>query len=208
MSEFHVSEGVMSYMQKTKERNKRTFFSLYVEGKSGLSEPSSNAVDKESPRRTIIELKRLLVDGVDKHSVVLASVAASSKTFKRKSRTKYNAAKSDGCSARCKLAHENEANCCAGTGATMSPSTSSMTPETVNKTMPSAIKKNSVKSNNTQCDSNDCDDDLCAEATAATDDEDDNDTNNEENAEQKVSARISISSIFSEFSCWILCRDA
>lgn len=169
----------MSYMQNTKERKTPTYLSVYAEN---MSRSNANAVaDNESPRRTIIELKRLLVDADDEHRVPVASVVASSDTGKPRNGAIGEATKSDGCSARCKLAHENEVNCCAGTGKPMSPSTSSTTRR--------------VKPNQRQCDSNDCDDDLWAEATAATDDDEDDDANNEENAEQKVSACLSIPSI-------------
>lgn len=174
----------MSYMQNTKERKAPTYLSSICAENMRRSNASAVA-DNEPPLRTIIELKRLLVDADDEHRVPVASVRAWSDIGKPKNGANGNSAKSDGCSARCKLAHGNEVICCAGTGKPMSPSTSSTTRR--------------VKSNHKQCDSNDCDDDLWAEATAATDDDEDDDTNNEENAEQEVSARVSIPSISQNF---------
>lgn len=101
------------------------------------------AVDKNSPRRTVIELKELIVDG------------------------------------------GSPSNCCE-TDTPLSPPPLPPS-ESVNKTMPSTIDDN-----NMQCDSNDCGDDLCAQTTAATDD----DTNNKENVKQKVRAHGQVPASF------------
>lgn len=196
-----MSEGVMSsfVQNNSKERKSPVCVRTYVK----LSSPCGHATaEKDSPRRPIIELKELIVDGVDgiddNNVVVVASAASESIDNDddvgddgdgNKRITQCNSANSGDCAARCQSLQETETNC--GIDATKVSS-----PESSGETVCSSANAcSSVTSNHTKCDSSD-------------------DTNNKENSKQKV--RASASAILfllifflsvRSFGGFFICRD-
>lgn len=169
-----------SYLQNNKEQKpKATFLSTYVKNMSG------NATDKDSPRRTIIELKELIVDGgIDDSNIVVASIdsddnkkCAVGAVGGAAAATDFDGDKSiDGCIATPLLTPTPPPT-------PSSPLPPSMPAESMKKAMPSTNIDdecvNSIKT--TKSVSNDCCSDEMCEATAKADD-----TNNKETIEKKV----------------------
>lgn len=171
---FHMSEGVMSsYIQKNKGRKSPIYMSMC---EKNMNTGASAVADKESSRRTIIELKELIVDGgIDENNVVVVadatiSAAAESIDGNVNDRTLLNAANDGDSLAQCKSASAKEP-------------TAKPPLELTEKVSASTNDdcSSSVTLNSTKCDGNVCGDDLCTQATATSDA-----ANDKENAKQKV----------------------